>query len=156
MKLRPLPLALIVSLGINAVLGGWMVGTMHARATQEAQSSEHRRAASRGWRESALRRQLGLDEVQLKKLETLNQNLDSLLSPTTRQLRDKRREVIELLKMPEPDETRLDAVFREMAALQVTVEQAYATHFLLLKGVLTPDQERLFFGQLERSLLSLN
>jgi Spy/CpxP family protein refolding chaperone len=155
-KLRFLPVALIVSLGINAALGGLFLGTMHARTAREAEDTEHRHTTPRGWRQSALREKLGLDEVQVRKLETLNQDLDSLLWPTKQQLRDKRSEVIDVLKMPEPDETRLGAIFREMADLQVTVESACARHFLQVKSVLTPDQERLFFEQMEGSLLSRN
>jgi Spy/CpxP family protein refolding chaperone len=155
-KLRFLPVALIVSLGINAALGGLFLGTMHTRAAHEKEGTEHQHATPRGWRESALREKLGLDEEQVRKLETLNQDLDNLLWPTKQQLGDKRREVIDLLKMPAPDETRLGAVFRDIADLQATVERAYATHFLQVKSVLTPDQERLFFEQMERSLLSRN
>jgi Spy/CpxP family protein refolding chaperone len=149
MKIRLLPIALIVSLGVNAALGGLFLASLRAPAGREADRAERRAPAAAGWRESVLAKRLELNPSQVEALEDLNRTLDRTLSQTRDRLHEKRREAIGMLKEPALDETRLNAVFREIADLQTGIEQAYAMNFVRVKGILTPDQERQYFELLE-------
>lgn len=149
MKIRLLPLALVVSVGLNAVLGGLLLGSLRAPAGREAGRAERREPPAAGWRESVLAKRLELNPSQVEALEGLNRALDQALGQTRDRLHEKRREAIGMLKEPATDETRLNAVFREIADLQTGIEQTYAMNFLRIKGILAPEQERQYFELLE-------
>lgn len=149
MSPRWLTAALLISLGVNAVLGGLLLSHRLAGGDDRLAARGERREGVVRWRDSRLARRLGLDEAQVAALEAQNRELSRKLSPLREKMRGARRQVIALLKEERTDEARLQAVLREMAGYQAAIEEQYSLSFLQMKGVLTGEQEKLFFRLLE-------
>ncbi len=157
MKVKVLVIALIISLGIN-------VGTI-VRIVHNGQYS--RRFGEREpflppgpsqpppehiLQHSPLRYELELTEEQINAMATIHKGTQSRIIPTSQELRVKRRELMGLLKESEPDEVRLDTLFKEVANLQTEIERCIFEDIRQMKEILTPEQKQQFFELFQERL----
>lgn len=92
---------------------------------------------------------LGLTPEQKEKFKENREDMKERAEPIRRELDEKRSEVIDLLKEPEPDTARRDELFEEIAGLQVQLEILVFEHMHETVQELTPGQREVFFEQLE-------
>jgi len=96
--------------------------------------------------ENFIRRELNLNEEQMKQFEThfnkFKMEMDSILDS----LRVKRDQLTEEMTSGEPSAASLDSLADEIGALEVRLQKKTITHMLDAKTFLTPDQQKKFFS----------
>jgi Spy/CpxP family protein refolding chaperone len=140
MKTKVLILLLIISLGINV---GLVVTLVLKRPM--ARRFEERDIAKRSWRRGGLGHKLNLGENQLKAIEAMQETTFVKMQTARETLKIKRDELINILKNPQPDKSRLQTLIKEIADLQAGIELGFSEHILQMKKALTPEQQQQFF-----------
>jgi Spy/CpxP family protein refolding chaperone len=146
MKGKGLIVALIVSLGINAGVIGTVIYRMF-----EGRESFHR-FHDRLWQHSPLRHELDLTESQLDELERLREGMSEGIEPLRLELREKRDEMIGLLREDEPERERIEALAREIANSQAELGVRIFDHLLDVRDILSEEQRLRVIDLFEREL----
>lgn len=143
MKTKLLIILLVISLGINAgVIFAFGFRHWHAKRLRP----EFRRERLQ------LQRSLDLSEEQNQLFEKYRKELNNQLSPLREKIRQKRRELLGLLKTEEIDEEKIDKLLSEIAELQSEIEKTVVRHSIQIRKILTPAQQKKFIGFLEQQL----
>ncbi len=147
MKRWILPLLLVISLGVNIgfllhwawpkIDPGRVPGNVPSRS---------------GWQASPMKRHLGLNARQARQMESERRQVLAQIRPLQDQLREKRRQLLILLKEGEVPQVELDAALDDISRLQAAVEKIFILHSLKMRGHFSPTQMRKFEGYLERGL----
>ncbi len=82
---------------------------------------------------------LGLDEEQLRRIETMAHGFHM------------RIEEISGLEKDATDRAAIDAIHRDIAALQSEMQELVVAHIIEMKGIMTPEQRSKFFTSMERT-----
>jgi Spy/CpxP family protein refolding chaperone len=144
MKRWLLWLLLAVSLGLNA---GLLLHRLLAPRGPQAGS-----APLSGWHAGPMRRHLGLDEAQARRLDDWHRQVLAEIRSLQDGLAERRRELFALLKAAPAEPARVDAVIDEIARRQAAIEKVFARHALKVRGALSAEQLRKYEGCLERGL----
>ncbi len=147
MKRWILPLLLVISLGVNI---GFLLHWAWPRIVPG--HAVGRGPLRSGWHASPMKRHLGLNAGQVRQMESERQQVLAQIRPLQDQLRQKRRQLLILLKRGEVPQVELDFALDEISRLQAAVEKAFILHSLKMKGHFSPDQTRKFETYLERGL----
>lgn len=150
MKIKILVIALILSMGIN--VGVVITLVQHWRYRKRLE--ERLPLKSPSWYHSPMRRMLGLSKEQFDAIEKTREEMHSKIMPKREKLRRKRRELMDLLREPEPQKERLDSLLHEVAELQTEIELFIFEDILKMKEILTPEQEERFFELFNKRLKS--
>jgi hypothetical protein len=110
--------------------------------------------ASSGWHAGPMKQRLGLTSAQARHLESERRKVLAQTRPLQDALRQKRRELLLLLKNKnqDVDDSGLDATLAEIARLQAAIEKAFILHSLKVRGFFSPGQLRKYEGFLEQGL----
>ncbi len=144
---RILIIALILSVGINAG-----VGTVLFSRQKEQKNAQKSTISWHRWSESDIGTMLNLDERQIVEMESIQELFYTEISPLREKLREKRRELIVVLRGAQPDMEKVDAVLSEIAGLQTEIERSFFKKILRMKEILTPEQEETFFRLFEERI----
>ena len=147
MKERLLILALIFSLGLNiGILGSvgynWLKGKCKERHSIEAGHSPMR----------VLAKELNLSESQAKEMEALRKSLEPKMEKIREELREKKVQLVNLLKESEPDLEKINIQLSEIESLQTELQKLVIRHLLQEKNILTPEQQDKFFSIISKRL----
>ncbi len=146
MKTKVIILLLIISLGIN-------IGLIVRLAGQKPKPRRiQARDIKKGWRHEGLRRRLNLDENQLKAIEAIQATTFEKIDIIRETLELKRAELLNILKEPQPDKVKIQTLVKEIANLQTEIELGLTENILMMKKVLTLEQQQQFFELLKRRL----
>jgi Spy/CpxP family protein refolding chaperone len=146
MKSKALLIALIISLGINV----GVIGTVAYRLIEGRTFRSHLREQL--WKHSPLRHELHLTDEQLEEMDRMREQIGGIIQPLRERLRDKRLELIGMLRAGEPDREALDALSREIADLQSEIGLVVFDHLLEMRTVLTEEQRMMFLDLFEHEL----
>lgn len=152
MILKILVVVLIVSVVINlaAVLTfgfyWWNEGSPKRDVSQRGM------AEGPDWRASRLGHRLNLTDEQIKAMDAGREEMRSKTSSLQRKLSEKRKELTALLREPELDRARADALFKEIATLQTELEVLAFEKLREVSKILTPEQREQFLELYERRL----
>jgi Spy/CpxP family protein refolding chaperone len=100
-----------------------------------------------------MRRELGLSDEQAAQWKPLREKFQTSLARLRPALQSKRAELVQLVGAPEPDRERIEAVAREIQALQAELQKECIQHLLHEKKILTPEQQRKFLDAVRARLL---
>ncbi len=139
MKPKALILLFIISLGINV---GLIARLVWQRPTPKGIEESYIR---HGWRRGGLRHRLNLDENQLKRIEAIHESTFARMNLLRETLKLKRRELIEILREEQVDKSRIEALIKEIANRQAEIELGFTENILMIKKVLKPEQQQVFF-----------
>jgi hypothetical protein len=147
MKKRMWIVLLVISLGINIgfLLHWFWPGIVHGRSAGSGQSQS-------GWHVSPMRRGLGLDAEQARKMENERRQVLAQAQPLQDELRRKRRELFVLLKNKTVSDAELGVILNEISRLQTGIEKMFILHSLKVKGFFTPAQLQKYNGFFEQGL----
>ena len=147
MKEKLLILALIFSLGINIGIFGSigykrLKGKSEERHSREAEHSPMR----------FLAKELGLSESQTKEIEALRKSLEPKMEEIREELREKKAQLVYLLKESKPDLEKINIQLSEIESLQTKLQKLVIRHLLQEKNILTPEQQDKFFSIISKRL----
>lgn len=147
MKRWILPLLLVISLGVN-------LGFLLHRAWPKivAGRSITSTPPCSGWHASPMKRHLGLNSRQVRRLESERQQVLAQIRPLQDELRLQRRQLFVLLKKGEVSQGELDSALNDIARRQAAIEKIFILHSMKMKGHFSPAQMHKFEGYLERGL----
>ncbi|MBI4722124.1 MAG: Spy/CpxP family protein refolding chaperone [Candidatus Stahlbacteria bacterium] len=157
MKVKVLAIALIISLGINV---GTIVRVVH-NGQYSIRFGEKEPFLPPGpfqpppehiLQHSHLRYKLELTEEQINAMVSIHKETRSKIIPISHELSVKRSQLMDLLKESEPDEVRLDTLFKEVANLQIEIERYVFEDIRQMKEILTPEQKQQFFELFQERL----
>lgn len=140
MKTKIVIIILIISIGINV---GFVASYVYQQLT--VKRFEARETSKRGWRRGGLRHKLNLGENQLKAIEAMQEKASLKMQAARETLKIKREDLTSLLKKPQLDKARLQALTKEIANLQAEIELVLSENIWQMKEVLTPEQQQQFF-----------
>jgi Spy/CpxP family protein refolding chaperone len=92
------------------------------------------------WHESPLKQKLDLTEEQIEALNKNQEEMRSKMLPYREKLFEKRKELMELLREPEPNKTRADSLFKEIVTLQTELEARVFDNLWSVRSILSPEQ----------------
>ncbi len=144
MKNRIWVVLLVISLGINV---GFLLHWLWPRLAPAPAAG-----ISAGWHSGPMKRHLGLDSGQSRQLEGERRQVLVQARPLQDALRQKRRELLVLLKGKDARAADLDPLLGEIARLQAAIEKLFIMHSLKMRSVFSPVQLRKYEGFLERGL----
>lgn len=141
MKNKILLAVLVVSLGVNLGLILTFVLWIQETRTYEC-----------GWHGQALRQRLHLTPEQIKILENRRAIMQEKIIPMQEELKEKRLELLNLLKSEPLDTVKLDSLLALMSRLQYEIEKTVFLHMNEVKRLFSKDQKVQFFEQIKRHL----
>lgn len=147
MKRNILVLALIFSVAVNiGILGSvgyhWLKKKGGERHHQEAQHSPL----------GFLAKELRLSPSQIREIESLRKSLEPKLEEIREKLREKRAQLVNMLKEPEHDSAKINLLIKEIESLQTKLQKIAINHLLQEKKILTPEQQEKFFSIVSKRL----
>lgn len=167
MKRWALWLALLLSLGINAGIlltlavgpGGWPWG--ERPQVERTWDGPGRGELGRGGRPGRLRDRpprhlgrvadrLGLEGEERERFVAIQEEFLATVRDGRRRRGELHRELRAELTAPEPDRRRVAELLRELSAVQLEMERAFADAVLASRELLGPEQEEAYLGFLER------
>jgi len=95
---------------------------------------------------------LSLSKTQEKKIESLNSSFYTKMQRIRAQLDQKRAELGELLREASPDQKKIKDKIREIASLQMQLQEETVKHLEKIKVILTPQQREKFFSLIRKGL----
>jgi Spy/CpxP family protein refolding chaperone len=93
-----------------------------------------------------------LTPAQRAQVDRLQQLRLERTSPLKQDLARARRELITLLRQPDPDRKAVTAKLREISRLEEAIQGEFVQHLLRMKKVLTPAQQERLFGSMDERL----
>ena len=99
-----------------------------------------------------LHKHLSLSASQKGCMEALDKPFRSKVNQLKAELRQKRDELSTLLLEPNPIDESINAKLGEIATLQVELQKVVVAHLLEIKEILTPEQQKRFFGMIIEEL----
>lgn len=139
-KKRILVYGLIFLLVVN--LAG--VGTLiyfHIQS-QEDISMSASRGSGKGPVNAYIKEKLQLTDEQYQRFKELKQQSSNNHQQIVRQLRNQRKEMLDELSKTHPDTNKLKQIAHQMGALHEQLKNATIDHFLNMKQLCRPEQER--------------
>ncbi len=136
MKQKILIIALVLSVALN-------VGALVTFAYRKATRPEPPRPPC------PLSQELDLTDEQRDKVRARREKAFEEMEPLRRELHEKRREVLALLKEEEVDVARRDRLFAEIADLQMRMELLTFDNMRETRDLLRPEQRERFMGLVE-------
>jgi len=144
MKARLLAVLLVISLGINI---GFLLHWLRPRFFPARAA-----AMSSGWHSGPMKRHLNLDSGQSRRMEGERRQVLAQARPLQEELRQKRRELLVLLKGKDVGAADLDPILNEIARLQAALEKMFILHSLKVRRLFSPAQRLKYEGFLEQGL----
>ncbi|MBN2345428.1 MAG: periplasmic heavy metal sensor [Candidatus Aminicenantes bacterium] len=152
MKRRILPILLVISLGVNiGFLLHWIRPRL-ASGREAGAASLRGGAAAAGWHAGPMRRHLGLDAGQARRMERERRQVLAQVEPLQEEMRRQRRALFVLIKGGAVRDADLDATLGEIARLQAAIEKKFVLHSLKVRSAFSSEQLRKYDGCLERGL----
>jgi Spy/CpxP family protein refolding chaperone len=105
-----------------------------------------------GWRQGGLRHRLNLNENQLKAIEAMHETTFVKMDVIRETLELKREELINIIKESQPDKAKIQTLIKEIANMQAEIELGFTENILMMKKVLTPEQQQQFFDVFKKRL----
>jgi len=99
---------------------------------------------------------LGLSTIQLEKMAPLADSFHDRLKNLHSQMGEKKEVMIHLLESEGESPTRIEALRKEMAAIQDGIQKTVIAHVLDVKQILDSGQRKRFFDLLRRSMTQDN
>lgn len=93
------------------------------------------------WQQSRIARELELSGEQIEQIRKVNEELRDAMRPLREKLFRKRQELMAVLQETEPDRAAADALLNEISELQVQHEKQIFERLLMLRNILTPQQQ---------------
>lgn len=100
-----------------------------------------------------LERALALSPEQIEAMRALRRNFDPRITDLRIAIRDKRHELMMLLKEPNPDTVQINRKIAEIASLQEELEKLTIRHLIRMKRMLTPEQARRIQSFIEKRII---
>ena len=94
---------------------------------------------------------LGLDEEQLRRIETMAHGFHMRIEEISGRIIEKRDCLLHELEKDATDRAAIDAIHRDIAALQSEMQELVVAHIIEMKGIMTPEQRSKFFTSMERT-----
>lgn len=95
---------------------------------------------------------LSLSKTQEKKIESLNTSFYNKIQKIRDELHQKRAELAELLRETPPDQEKIKDKIREIASLQIQLQEETIKHLERINVILTPRQREKFFSLIRKGL----
>ena len=102
---------------------------------------------------SILRHKLDLTEDQIDVLNTRHEEMRPKMLSIREELFSKRKELLTLLREPEPNRAKADSIIRDIVSMQIGMEKEVFEHLCQIKDVFTPEQQERFSTLFEQRLL---
>ena len=150
MRSKWLALILILSLAINA---GVLASMGYHYYVNASTPSSAPCPMSPG--DSHLYQSLGLSKVQLSKMEPLAQKFHARLAELGVLMEEKKETLTDLLQK-DSDPASIEALRKEMAAIQDDIQKEVIVHIMESKKILDPNQQQRFFDLMRQSMLRAN
>lgn len=147
MKRRLLIFGLILSVAINiGILGGvgyrWLKISGEERHHREGKHSPM----------SFLGKELSLSQSQAREMESLWKSLEPKMEEIRRKLREKRVQLVNLLRASEPDLEKINIQLNKIESLQTQLQKLVIDHLLQQKKILSLEQQKKFFSIISKRL----
>ena len=145
MKCKFLILALVGSLAVNvgflAVYGKKYLSTLptNAAACPLNANLDH------------LYTFLGLNAEQLQRIESIAHDFHMRIGEISSQIITQRNSLLREFEKDATDRAAIDAIHRDIAALQSEMQELVVAHIIEMKGIMTPEQRNKFFASMERN-----
>ncbi len=104
------------------------------------------------WQHSRIVRELELSGDQIEEIRKANEEMRSAVRPLREELFKKRQELMSVLREKEPDRALAEVLLNEIAELQAQHEKQIFERLLMMKNILTPQQQEKL-GSLLHTLL---
>jgi len=104
------------------------------------------------WQQTRMARELGLSNGQIEEIRKANEEMRNMVQPLREELFRMRRELMSLLRTRDVDRSHADTLIEKIAELQARHEALIFDRLLLMKEILTPEQQE-HLGALMHSLL---
>lgn len=144
MKNRLLAVLIVISLGINI---GFLLHWLRPRLFPARAA-----AMASGWHSGPMKRHLNLDARQAQRMESERRQVLAQARPLQEELRQKRRELLMMLKFQDVSESELDLILDEISRLQAAMEKLFILHSLKVRSQFSPAQRLKYEGFLEQGL----
>jgi len=141
MKKNLLILGLILSGGINIGVLAAIGYNRLEKSCKEGHTEEERHAAV-----TFLIKELDLSPAQEKEIESLRKSLELKVEEIGTKLREKRVQLVDLLKESQPDLEKINNQLSEIETLQTELQKMAITNLLQEKKILSPEQQEKFFS----------
>lgn len=155
MNSSKLKVALIISLVFNvAVLGAFAFGWVRqskARKYERVRKERFERPSAR--RFHRLSKHVGLPEEKAQQIEQIMMESDEKVDELKATLRERRKELADLLIAGEPDENEVMAKVDEIAALQGELEKLLVQRLLRVHSVLDKEEREKFMELIRRKMV---
>ena len=153
MDKKVLVVILVISVAINLATVftlGYFWWTRHAGARQEL--LVRRPHMMHDWQQTRMVKELGLSDQQSEQVRKANDEMRSVMQPVREELFKKRQELMSLLRGEEIDRAQADMLIEQIAELQARHDAQIFDRLLVMKKILTPEQQQRL-GALMHALL---
>ncbi|MBN2245040.1 MAG: periplasmic heavy metal sensor [Candidatus Aminicenantes bacterium] len=100
----------------------------------------------------SIQEQVALDPPQLETMKNQRLSFEKEILSLRMEIWQKRRVLIEEIRNPDPDLSRIDKAIDELSRLQVEIQKKTIRNILKDKEILSPWQQRRYFSLFERHL----
>ncbi len=153
MDKKILVIILVISVAINAATIftlSYFWWTRHADTEERALVG--RPHMMHDWQHTRLAKELDLSAQQLEEMRKANEEMVNMVQPLREELFRMRRELMSLLRTRDVDRSHADTLIEKIAELQARHEALIFDRLLVMKQILTPEQQE-HLGALMHSLL---
>lgn len=96
---------------------------------------------------------MGLNKEQYEKLKKIRNKYEDKREDLMLEVREKKMDMIKLLKESEIDRKKVDSKLEEMLHIERERQKLFLDEFFEVRDILTPDQIRMFTRRIVKSLL---
>ena len=104
------------------------------------------------WHQTRMAKELGLSDEQIEAMRSVNEEMRITTQPLREELFKKRQELMSLLRDEEIDREKADVLIGQIASLQANLDEQIFDRLLMMKRILTPEQQQRL-GALMHTLL---
>ena len=151
MKNRWIAMILVLSLAMNAAVLAVAGYNYYGSSRQPTKTADHSHDM-----EQHFYKVLGLSTIQLEKMTPLADSFHDRLKNLHAKMVEKKDAMITLLGSEGESSTRIEALRKEMAAIQDSIQKTVITHVLDVKEILDSSQRKRFFDLLRRNMVHDN
>jgi Spy/CpxP family protein refolding chaperone len=147
MKNKWISMILVLSLAMNAAVLAVAGYGYYSNSSRPTAAAGHPSEGDHHFYEM-----LGLTPAQLKKMTPLAASFHERLKSLHSGMDEKKAAMIGLLADENAAPNRIEALRKEMAAIQDQIQKTVIAHVLAVKAALDSDQQERFFGLLRQSM----
>ncbi|MGB3340441.1 MAG: Spy/CpxP family protein refolding chaperone [bacterium] len=94
----------------------------------------------KNWGKSGIVQELGLTQEQIEEIHRMREEMEKDVDSLRMELFKKRRELMNILKQSEVNETKVDSIISKITSLQAKHEKTSFKNFQYIRDILTPEQ----------------